>query len=506
MNLGGLFNGRKKSRSPKKSPAARKTGGAGNRPSKPAGRPAFLTWSLGLALVILIAGVGVVKWSGTRTGQATLLSMGSQKMYAEVQAGVEQALGQVFPGFVPGAVGTAAGNAHPDDYDWPAPGLGDGAHVRCRALPVPGDIPYRELELRVATALEPFGARILWGQRLYRAEASGRGGQPDEGSDYLRLDLGVPGRPTHTLVLFREGPDPRIRWGDGPELLAWSRLQAHGDRPVVALVIDDWGYGKTEATRQLFNLPVPLTMAVLPGLPYSREYALAKTDLVLPPDRLDVAADARQSTASGRRERRMAGCFVEVSVASAGIRVHERRREILLHLPMEPQGYPETDPGTGAIMVGLGRAEIEARLDKALSALDRVTGVNNHMGSAATSDPATMKNLMAVLRDRGLLFLDSLTSARSVAYDLALEQGIPALKNRIFLDYDSQDETKIKANLNTLVRSARSTGFAVGIGHPHPATARVLAREIPRLAADGVLFVTVSEMHALMQDRLGQVR
>jgi polysaccharide deacetylase 2 family uncharacterized protein YibQ len=492
LNLPGLFRGKKKSRPRKK--------------TKKTARPAYLPWVLGAAVVLIMAGVGLVKWSDTRTGQAALLSMGSQKMYSEVQLAVEQALIEVFPDFVPGPANAAAEEADPADFDWPAPELGPGAHVRCRRVAVPADIPYRSLELQVARALEPLGARILWGQRLYPdypGQPAGRTLHPDEQADHLRLDLGVPGKPTHTVVLYRRDSGPSIRWGFGPELSAWSRLSAHGQNPVVALVIDDWGYGKTQATRELQALPVPLTMAVLPGLSYSREFSLAKTDLVLPPDQLAGAAGKGQSSAPGRFERLAAGCFVEVATGPDPKRLPERRREILLHLPMEPQGYPETDPGPQAVMVGMGQDEIQVRLEKALAGLDRVTGVNNHMGSAATSDPATMKNLMDVLQARGLLFLDSLTSASSVAYQTALAEGIPALKNRIFLDYDNEDEQKIAAHLHSLVKAARAGGFAVGIGHPHPATARVLTREIPRLAAQGVVFVTVSEMYALQQQREG---
>lgn len=503
MNLGGIFGGKKTRRSRKKSSASRK---GGSRRKKAAASNVRLPWMLGIALVLVIGGVGLVKWSGTRSGQAALLTMGSQKMYSEVQLGVEQALVQVFPRFVPGPADASAQNSHPDDFDWPAPELAEGAHVRCRRITVPQEIPYRELELRVARALEPAGARILWGQRLYPGNSSDRQGQPDEQSDQLRLDLGVAGKPTHTIVLTREGANPSLRWGSGPGLSDWSRLAGQANRPVVAIVIDDWGYSKTQATKQLISLPVPLTMAVLPGLSYSREYSLAKTDLVLPLNNLEDAAGMRQSSAAGRLERLATGCFVEVATGKARPSRQERRREILLHLPMEPQSYPETDPGPEAVMVGMGLADIEARLDRALNALDRVTGVNNHMGSAATSDPATMQNLMTALDERGLLFLDSLTSSNSVAYGVAREQGIPALKNRIFLDYDSENEQKIAANLNSLVTAARSSGFAVGIGHPHPATARVLAREIPRLVAEGVVFVTVSEMHALMEERDGVIQ
>ena len=244
-------------------------------------------------------------------------------------------------------------------------------------------------------------------------------------------------------------------------------------------------------------------MAVLPGLPHSREFALAKTDLILPSDHLQGAAARSQSSAEGRSRRLATGCALEVGLDRQGRRETARRREVLLHMPMEPQGYPDTDPGPQAIMVGMSEEDIAQRLSGALRGLEQVTGVNNHMGSAATSDQPTMDHLMAALARRGLLFLDSLTSSRSVAYATARSAGVPALKNRIFLDADHEDEQSIRRNLDRLVQAARAGGFAVGIGHPHPATASVLKREIPRLVAEGVTFVTVSEMHALQAQRQG---
>jgi polysaccharide deacetylase 2 family uncharacterized protein YibQ len=108
-----------------------------------------------------------------------------------------------------------------------------------------------------------------------------------------------------------------------------------------------------------------------------------------------------------------------------------------------------------------------------------------------------MAALMQALQERDLLFIDSLTSSESVAHAEAMQAGLPTAKNRIFLDYDNKNHTTIKANLEVLVKAAKSRGFALGIGHPHRATAEVLAREIPRLQAEGVRFVTVSEMLAL---------
>lgn len=462
----------------------------GSRPG-PGPRTIRLLWLVGAAAVVAIAGVGAFKWAATRQGQAALLVLGTDSKYAQVQAAVDEALAQVLPGL---AVGPAAAldPAIPDrDGDWPAPDLGPGAAVRCRRVDVAGQQTWWEVQLEVARALEPVGARVLWGERLAGARVR-RGETPtaDEATDLLRLDVGVPGRPTHTLVLARSGRQPQVRWGAGATDGAWTTL-AGGDGPVVALVIDDWGYNRSDAAGRILDLPVPLTLAILPGLSYSRHYSLQRTELVLP-----AAANAGDE-GDLRRVRRTLGCPVEVAVRTGPVKVPARRRETILHLPMEPESYPEADPGPRALRLGMDRAQVAERVDEALAGLPGVSGVNNHMGSAATGDARLMADLMAVLAERGLYFIDSVTSARSVAWEEARRAGLPTEQNRIFLDYDNEDAGRIAANLDRLVRSARRTGFALGIGHPHPATADVLARELPRLEAEGVRFVTVSEYLAL---------
>jgi hypothetical protein len=119
------------------------------------------------------------------------------------------------------------------------------------------------------------------------------------------------------------------------------------------------------------------------------------------------------------------------------------------------------------------------------------------MGSAATADAPTMAILMAELKRRGFLFLDSQTTDRSVAHAEAARAGVPVLRNRIFLDHDEPPPAVVRERLAALVAVARTRGFAVGIGHPHGATAQVLSAEIPQLQAAGVRFVTVSELLAL---------
>lgn len=456
--------------------------------------PRAWSWILGLGLVAAVAGVGALVWSRTDTGQAALLNLGAANLYDEVQSRLDRALAGALPRFEPGeAPALAAADAH----DWPLPDAGVTAHVHCRVVPVAAGPAWWQVQERVAAAVEPAGGAVLWGERLAR-QPGRRQAAADEQRDLLRLDVGVPGRATHTLVLYRQGTRrPQIRWGGDPTTGAWQALRAvAGRQPVVAIVLDDWGHRRDETTAGLLELDAPLTMAVLPGLAYSRRYALEGTELALPAPRRDgpLGPDTAHEAAAARRA---AGCPVTLGVGPVRQELPARRREILLHLPMEPQGYPEVDPGQDPILVGMPRAEIARRLDQALTGLPHVRGVNNHMGSAATAHAATMDAVMAELRARDLVFLDSLTSPRSVAYDRARAAGVPAARNRIFLDADPEDRGRIAARLQRLVEAARSTGFAVGIGHPHRATLAVLRAELPRLAAAGVQLVTLSELLAL---------
>ncbi len=471
----------------------------------PGRSPLLWRWLLGAALVVVIVGVGLLKWTETRKGQAALLTMGSQKMYSEVQATVEQALVPVLPSLPRGPRPNSSLAEHDpgDDIDWPDPGLGQGAAIRCRRVPVPAGITFWALQDKVEQALAPVGARVLWGERLFSPRRGSNRSQASEDKDILRLDVGVSGRPTHTLLLYREGSKPKIHWGGGPNLSHWEALVAD-DRPTIALVIDDWGNNTRPATSEILALDIPLTMSVLPGRPFSRHFALKGTELVLPPQEAKVQAANNQGTGSGSTALRLAtGCPVMVEVGPRQRRMSERRREIILHLPMEPRNYPEDDPGQGALMVGMKTAEIADLLTSDLKGYPVVAGLNNHMGSAATSDPATMAALMQVLKKRDLFFLDSLTTSHSVAYAEARKVGLRALRNRTFLDYDQENPIHIKANLGVLVQAARHSGMTVGIGHPYPQTAAVLAREIPRLKKEGIRFVTLSEMLAL-QAAVGQ--
>lgn len=214
--------------------------------------------------------------------------------------------------------------------------------------------------------------------------------------------------------------------------------------PVLAVIVDDWGYD-TEAAAPLLDYPFPLTIAVLPDLVLSRQLS-------------------ERASAAGH--------------------------EVILHQPMEPLAA-DLDLGPGGIMVAMDGEEIEERLRANLASLPVVAGVNNHMGSRATEDVETMSHVLQVLKDLGLFFVDSSTSSRSIAPQVAQGLGVPFTENNLFVDNESNVDT-IKEQLRKGLALAKKRGHAVVIGHVRWNTALALWEMIPEFLAAEVDFVPVS--------------
>jgi len=169
--------------------------------------------------------------------------------------------------------------------------------------------------------------------------------------------------------------------------------------------------------------------------------------------------------------------------------LRSHRKEILLHLPMQPK-HGE-NPGPGALRLGMTDGELRTRTLAALQAVPGAVGVNNHMGSGLSADARSMNTILKVLSARGLFFLDSRTGSDSVGYRTALALGVPAAERQVFLDSDPGIPAA-QEQFRRLLEVARTRGAAVAIGHPHPDTLAMLAQEVPRAKAQGVDFVPVS--------------
>jgi polysaccharide deacetylase 2 family uncharacterized protein YibQ len=232
-----------------------------------------------------------------------------------------------------------------------------------------------------------------------------------------------------------------------------NRPVSSPQRPRLAVIIDDMGRGLGIA-RQLAALPLPLTFAVFPRVSHSRR----------------VAAYLRS-----------------------------QQREIMLHLPMEPRGWPQVKPGPGALFLEMDKDQFAQVLEEDLQTLPGIIGVNNHMGSRLTEDVAKMRILMAHLQGRGLFFIDSRTIADSVAWQVAREAGIPTLMRDVFLDNEA-NEKYILGQFRVLLEVASVRSYALGIGHPYPETVKALAK-LPEMAEKaGVEIVPVRE---LIRERAG---
>lgn len=221
-----------------------------------------------------------------------------------------------------------------------------------------------------------------------------------------------------------------------------------GEAPArVAIIIDDVGFDSGPVL-ELARLALPMTFAILPHQRYSRSLAKA---------------------------------------------LHASGHEVILHLPMEPIAYPARDPGEGAIGQSMRPGDIAAAVRRDLDGIPEAVGVNNHMGSRATSDPAVMRAVLGVVGQRGLYFLDSRTTPDTVGFDMAREMGIPAVQRSVFLD-DRREASYIEGQVRELLRKAREQGSAVAIGHPDPATVQVLRRSVGLFRNEAVRVVPASEL------------
>ncbi|MCB2184704.1 MAG: divergent polysaccharide deacetylase family protein [Desulfobulbaceae bacterium] len=212
----------------------------------------------------------------------------------------------------------------------------------------------------------------------------------------------------------------------------------------IAIIIDDMGYSDRIA-RQLIGLELPLSFAFLPFGPSTRQ-------------QMKLAAD--------------------------------KKRDILLHLPMQPKGN-KWDPGPGALLTTMNSRQITETFLRDLEAVPQAIGVNNHMGSLFTENAPAMRSCLLLLKEKNIFFVDSLTTANSQGFSIAKKLGIKTARRDIFLD-NTLDKQEIQKQLDRLVRLARRQGFAIGIGHPHQETLNVL-QQYQGAFIDGVKVLGISE-------------
>jgi hypothetical protein len=248
-----------------------------------------------------------------------------------------------------------------------------------------------------------------------------------------RFDYVLDGQRTQSIHLVT--PVPKAEVAAAP-----ARI-----RPRLAIVIDDLGYDRAQAD-SLFRLGYPLTISVLPHEANSGE----------------IAEEA-----------------------------HRRGYQVMLHLPMASNAGDKDE--AIELHPGMPRAAVEKTFDSMLDTVPYAAGVNNHEGSLGTADQTLMDELMPLLHERKLFFIDSRTTAATVAESAAHSAGVAAARRNVFLD-DEQSAPAIRKQFSLALSDARKNGAALAIGHPHPATLEVLNEMLPEAQREGVQLVFASEL------------
>lgn len=200
----------------------------------------------------------------------------------------------------------------------------------------------------------------------------------------------------------------------------------------LAIVIDDLGY-RPDQDIQVLQMPSAISVAVLPETPDSRQTA---------------------------------------------IKAHQQGHEVLIHLPMVPLSKQPLEKNT--LHLTMSSAEIGHIIHQAVQNVPYAVGLNNHMGSAMTSNLPAMQKVMQQLEHYPLYFLDSMTTAKSQSSRAAIGTRVKVIKNRVFLDHD-QNENAIRKQFALAVQLAQRNGSVIAIGHPHPTTIKVLQALLPML-------------------------
>jgi len=233
-------------------------------------------------------------------------------------------------------------------------------------------------------------------------------------------------------------------------------MQKEEKKGFLTIVIDDFGYCG-EGTNEILTLPMPFTAAIMPFLECS-------------------ASDYQKAVAAGK--------------------------ETMIHMPMESKAGHRAWVGEKGIFCTMSDEEIQARVREALEIFPTAVALNNHMGSAIMEDKRCLGAVLDVVKERDMVFLDSMTTPNSVAVEVSQAREVQLLRRNVFLD-STNDIEVVKQRLRQAGEVALQEGFAIAIGHVGPEGGNITAQAIrdvaPELVEKGVTFLTVAEMRQKME-------
>lgn len=375
---------------------------------KNAARLVGVAWTLAvLAIVAIVA----VRYSQTPKGNAFLLESGFEDRYDRVQ--------EDMGGRIVDAISSLGVKRDEIVVDMEL-----SSEKRYLVCNIRADLPEDGSLIQANAAIDKSIAVVGGVVHSCREKQEGR---------VIEMEVGTKQHITHRCYLrrgtFKEKPEKKKKAG-----------------PVIAIVVDDFGYFNNDLVKEFLALDVPLTISVIPELKHSAKIcALAK----------------------------------------------EAGKEILCHMPMEPESGGADGGEIPLVRVDMEKSEMEKTMARALETTPHVVGMNNHMGSKATADRRVMGIVLDVCRKRNLLFFDSLTTPKSVVREVADEAGVANARNDIFLDNKAEDT---RENMKKLLSIAEKRGRVIGVMHVRSESLQELKWLVREAGKRGMRFSGISGM------------
>jgi polysaccharide deacetylase 2 family uncharacterized protein YibQ len=372
------------------------------------GRLKAILW---IVIVLIVASLATVRFLSTDRGEIFLLDIGFDGRYEHARDAIERE-------FL-GALRTEGLSLDRIDRKTDETSSGELPLVTVR-IRIPHGVSLVKINNAVDRAVGSIGGRI----RTCREGAKGTS---------ITMELGTRRTVTHRCVIKRDRSIKPVEKMDA-------------EAPVIALIVDDFGYFYNSLVKKFLSLDIPITVSVIPGLKYSEKIC-------------------EQAVKKGK--------------------------EVLCHLPMEPERGADDVEDIPLVRVAMSDRLIEDVIEKALESTPGISGMNNHMGSKATADRRVMESVLKVCKRKKYFFIDSMTSPKSVVGDVAAKLGVRSLSNDLFIDNKHEDT---RENMHKLMSIARRKGSAIGIIHVRRKTFDHLEWMIEEARSSGIRFVTVSSM------------
>ena len=251
----------------------------------------------------------------------------------------------------------------------------------------------------------------------------------------------------HITEETEDGPLPMIAADGRQPWLEYSRGFKRADRkPRIALIVTNLGLSATYTKAALKLLPEDITLSFSHVAPRLKSWI---------------------------REARQKG------------------HEVLMDIPMEPLGFPKNDPGRATLLTSSNEVENLNRLEHVMKKAGGYVGLLGTLGTKFMLHSETFLPILKTIKQRGLIYVDSRSTSRSLGPELASSIQLPRAFNNIFIDKEPSNQ-KIKGKLDELEKIALKKRFAVGIAQPFPLTIEILSQWAEKLKAKQISLAPIT--------------